>query len=280
MGKMKIQNFSTFIKEDAVKTIVFSFGRFNPPTIGHLKLLDKLSETAKREKGIYRMYLSQSEDKKKNPLNYSDKIKFARKMFPKHARNIIYDKKIKTTFDVLAEVYDQGFTRVIMVVGNDRLQEFDSLLNKYNGVKHKHGFYNFENGIEVISAGDRDPDSNDIDGVSASKMREFAASHDYASFMKGLPSNYKEGKKLFNAVRKGMGLKESYNFRNHISLGKTSKIREKYIEGDLFVEGDEICLKDNLNIKGFITYCGPNYVIFETSNKGKKRAWLHSIRKL
>jgi len=132
-----INKFSQFLVEEE-KSIYFTFGRMNPPTIGHGKLLDALASKAGRSP--YRVYVSQSQDKKKNPLQYKDKIKHARKMFPKHARSIVSNKKVKTIIDVLATLYDEGYRNVSVVVGADRLSEFDILLNKYNGKKGRHGF--------------------------------------------------------------------------------------------------------------------------------------------
>ena len=124
-----IASFSQYLTEEQ-NTVYFTWGRMNPPTTGHGKLLDTLA--TKAGKSPYRVYLSQSQDKNKNPLSYADKIKHARKMFPKHARAIISDKKVRQVFDILTTMYDEGFRSVAMVVGEDRVQEFDLLLNKYN----------------------------------------------------------------------------------------------------------------------------------------------------
>src|SRR6056300_670494 len=106
-----IESFSKFLVEEE-KTVYFTFGRMNPPTIGHEKLLNKLS--VKAGKNPYRVFLSQSQDSKKNPLNYAEKIKFARKMFPKHARSIMMDKKVKTVFNAIQKLYDEGYKNVVM----------------------------------------------------------------------------------------------------------------------------------------------------------------------
>jgi len=135
-----IKNFSQYLIEEE-REVYFTFGRMNPPTIGHEKLLDTLSR--KSGKNPYRVFLSQSQDSKKNPLNYAEKIKFARKMFPKHARSIMMDKKVKTVFNAIQKLYDEGYKNVVMVVGDDRVREFDILLNKYNGKKGPHGVYSF-----------------------------------------------------------------------------------------------------------------------------------------
>ena len=151
-----IRSFTQYLSEDT-KNVTFVFGRFNPPTVGHEKLFDKLKKEAGSD--AYRIYSSKSNDPKKNPLDFKTKIKFLRRMFPKHARSIMADSDVRMILDCAVKLYDQGFTKVTMVAGSDRVNEFSALLNKYNGVESRHGFYNFENGIKVVSAGDRDPDS-------------------------------------------------------------------------------------------------------------------------
>jgi len=267
---MSIQSFSDYVVESS-KEVTFTFGRYNPPTIGHEILFNKLKAVARA--GNYRVYASQSEDAKKNPLPYKDKIKFLRKMFPKHARNVILDSKVKNVFDVLVNLYDEGFKRVTMVVGSDRVKEFDILINKYNGVKGRHGFYKLS--LNVVSAGERDPDSDGADGMSASKMRMAAQQNDLKSFSNGLPNNFKGTEDLFNAVRIGMGLTESKSFRKHIELPPVSETREEYVEGSLFKVGDLVKIKEN-KTQGRIIHCGSNYLMVE-SNNIRKRYWLDGV---
>ena len=271
-----IGSFKQYLVEEE-KTVFFSFGRMNPPTIGHEKLLDKLASTAGRNP--YRMYLSQSQDPKKNPLAYKDKVKAARKMFPRHARNIIMTKDIKTVFDIAVKLYAEGFRKVVMVVGSDRIREFDVLLSKYNGEKARHGFYNFAD-IKVVSAGDRDPDADGAEGMSASKMRASAANNDFTTFAQGLPKAFSnsDSKALFNAVRKGMGLKEAKDFRNHVQLSPISEVRESYIDGKLFEVGDDVVIIENGEI-GKVKELGSNYVIVE-SESNRYRKWLDAVEKV
>ena len=143
-----IKSFSQYIVEADNKSVHFVFGRFNPPTTGHEILFDKLKSISN---GSYRIYCSKSVDTKKNPLQFKDKVKFLRKMFPKHARSVMADKNVRTAMDICVLLYDQGFTDVTMVVGSDRLTEFKALLNKYNNVKSRHGYYNFQDGVKVVN---------------------------------------------------------------------------------------------------------------------------------
>ena len=267
-----MKSFSQYVTEATTdKHVVFAFGRFNPPTNGHEKLLEKVFSVAKG--GAYKIYPSQSQDPKKNPLSFMDKVKFMRKMFPKHARNIIGDKTIKTAIDALVKLYDEGYTSVSMVVGSDRVSEFDSLLNKYNGKEGRHGFFDFKNGIQIVSAGERDPDAEDVSGMSASKLRAAASANDFTTFSKGMPSGYKDAQTLFNAIRKGMGLKESYDFRKHIRLEPVSEQREAYVRGNLFKEGDLVeCV--NESSYGQVAFLGSNYVLVEYSDGTRKRKWI------
>jgi len=251
-----------------VSEAVFTFGRFNPPTIGHGKLLSKVAKVAKGSN--YRIYASQSNDKDKNPLEYREKIKVMRKMFPNHGRNIIEDIKAKTVFHIATALYDQGFTKIKMVVGSDRVSEFQKLLNKYNDVKGKHGFYNFVDGIEVISAGERDPDAEGVKGMSASKMRKAAEEGDFKSFSLGLTKAYGEDMTLFNLIRKRMGLKEKTSFREHIQLPPLSDKRERYIAEEIFNIGDTAFFNNQPVV---IKHRKSNFVIGEDS----KKYFIHSL---
>ena len=271
-----IGSFKNFLVEEE-KTVFFTWGRMNPPTIGHEKLLTVLSRKAGNNP--YFVYLSQSTDPKKNPLSYKDKIKIARKMFPRHARRIMLDNKVKVLFDLLTKLYDMGYKNVTMVVGADRIQEFDILIKKYNGKKGRHGFYNFRN-INVESAGDRDPDAEGATGMSASKMRAAASKGDFTSFSQGLPKTFSnaDAKNLFNTVRKGMGLKEQKEYKNHVQLNPVSETREQYVSGNLYNIGDKVIVKESDEV-GEVTHLGANYVIVEKSGT-QKRYWLDSIELL
>ena len=269
-----IKNFSQYLIEEE-REVYFTFGRMNPPTVGHGKVMDALA--VKSGKSDYKVFVSQSQDAKKNPLSYTDKIKHTRKMFPKHARNIVVDKSVKTAINAMVVLYDQGYRSVTMVVGEDRITEFEVLLNKYNGQKARHGFYNFKS-IKIVSAGKRDPDAAGVEGMSASKQRENASKNDFVSFSQGVPKSMsdKETRKLFNDVRKGMGLKEALEFRNHLELKPVSETREQYVAGALFEVGDTVVIKESDEV-ATVSVLGANYVIVETNDGKKMRKWLDSV---
>ena len=179
-----------------------TFGRFNPPTTGHAKLVDKLKKESRGDDVL--LFTSHSNDKQKNPLNHRDKIKYLRNFFGK----IVADVNARTVFEIATELHKKKYTRIKMVVGSDRVREFDTLLNKYNGVKARHGFYKFDE-INIVS-GERDPDADDVSGMSASKLRGYAEAGDFDNFKQGVPTKNKGlVQKLYNDIRKGMGIAES-----------------------------------------------------------------------
>ena len=272
-----INSFSQFLVEEE-RVVYFTFGRMNPPTIGHGKLLDKLAAAAGRNP--YRVFLSQSNDEKENPLAYKDKVKYVRKMFPKHGRQVMINRKVITPFHALSALYDEGFRKVVMVAGSDRVKEYDLRLNKYNGKKGGHGFFNFDGGVKLVSAGQRDPDAKGAEGASGTKQRGHASNNDFTQFAQGLPKamSNTDAKRLFNDVRKGMGLKEKREFKNHIQLESVSDIREAYVRDDLFELGEEVVINDK-GIVGKIHHLGSNYLIVETKTE-KLRCWLDQVSKL
>ncbi len=195
--------------EAPTKGVVFMFGRFNPPTLGHEKMVKRAVQVAKRA-GIreVRLYPSFTQDRKKNPLPHREKVKWLSKFFK--GVKVINSTDARTPFAAARQISDQGFKRVIMVTGGDRAKEFQSQISKY--IKHKDPDKSFEfDEFSVVSAGQRDPDAEDASGMSASKLRALAAAGDFDSFSKGLPSLATESDagKLFDAIRRGMNLKES-----------------------------------------------------------------------
>ena len=155
------------------------------------------------------VYPSHSQNAKKDPLPHAKKVAYMKKMFPRYKKNIKVSKS-RNVFDIAVELYKKGHKAIVMVVGSDRVQEFANLLDTYNGVDGRHGFYGFDD-IRVVSAGERDPDAEGVEGMSASKMRAAAQADDYDEFKLGLPKGFKDGQKLFKDVRTNMGLKEEYN---------------------------------------------------------------------
>ena len=194
----------TNIFEAKDKGACFTFGRFNPPTTGHEKLVGKLVKLSRGYDTI--IFPSHSADKRKNPLSHKDKIKYLRLFFGKKAK--VVDSASRTIFHIVHELYEQGYKNIRMVVGSDRVREFDVLIKKYNGYVARHGFYKFDK-IEVVSAGERDPDADDVSGMSASKMRQYAEDGDYDNFKQGVPkSGARHAEKMYKAVRRGMGINE------------------------------------------------------------------------
>ena len=250
----------------------------NPPTIGHGKLMDALA--AKAGRNPYFIYLSQSNNAKKDPIPYKDKVKHVRKMFPKHGRQIVINKKVITPFFALSDLYSKGYRKVVMVAGSDRVQEYDLRLNKYNGKKSQHGFYNFDGGVKIVSAGQRDADAEGASGASGTKQRKHATDGNFTKFAQGLPKimSNNDARRLYNDVRKGMGLKEQNEFKRHVQLQPVSETREKFIEGELFDIGEQVIIKKTDEV-GTITVLGSNYVIVETAER-KTRQWLDAVEKI
>ena len=264
------------IFEQKKKSIVFAWGRFNPPTIGHEKLLDRVARVSANE---MRIYISMSNDPQKNPLNPRLKLDYMKKIFPRYARKIMLPRT-NIVIDIITDLYKEGFTDLKMVAGSDRIQEFKTLFTRYNDVKSRHGYYNFDS-IEVINAGERDPDAEGASGMSASKMRAAAKANDLKSFEKGLP-NFRGGEKLFKDVRKGMNLAASYttgmghmNYRPIASLEQfeQKQIRDMYIREMLFNVGDKV---ENVyeDIVGVVTRRGTNYVVLEDDKNNLYKSWI------
>jgi predicted RNA binding protein YcfA (HicA-like mRNA interferase family) len=203
--------FKDFLSERVGKHVVLAFGRFNPPTIGHGKLVNKVQDIAKTLGGTAHVVLSHSQDSKKNPLTPQQKLKHAKRAFPE-VNISVSDASAPHFLSQASKIYKQGATHFHMVGGADRVEEFTRLLNKYNGVKGPHGQFKFKS-IKVHSAGERDPDADGIEGMSASKMRELASKGNFKEFRKGVPSKLTDNyaKELYNDVRKGMNIKEDIN---------------------------------------------------------------------
>jgi len=232
--------------------------------------MDAVAEVAGDDE--FRIYPSRTNDKKKNPLDPDTKISVMQKMFPEYAENIINDPNSKTIFDVLKQAYEEGFSGINIVVGSDRQSEFEKLANQYNG-----DLYEFSE-INVISAGDRDPDSDGVDGMSASKMRKAAAEKDFNSFKKGVPNTLSasEKKELYNLVRTSMDLDEDYELWQIAPKYDWKNLRERYIANNIFKVGQ---LVENLNtgLIGKIIRRGTNYLICVTEDNMMFKPWIRDV---
>ena len=258
------------LMEKSGDTAVFTFGRLNPPTTGHGKLIDAMSKQQSKNAGSkMHVFVSHSQDAKKNPLDYKRKVAYIRKMFPKYAKNITTDKS-RTIFEVAVSLHNKGYKSIVMVVGSDRVGEFEKLLNQYNGVKSRHGYYGFDN-IEVVSAGERDPDAEGLEGMSASKMRAAAIDGNLDSFKQGVPANFKDAEKLYKDVRKSMGIREEKDMGE---MDIYEEIRDAYLTGKIWNVGEIIEAK---GMSGEIVRKGTNYISFVTGDNKVHKAWLHEI---
>ena len=272
----KIEGFSKFL-EAKQKTAVFSFGRLNPPTIGHQKLLQKIIQTSRKENGYACLFVSISQDAKKNPLSASKKITYIKKMFPKEARQIQI-KDSHTVLDALVELNDK-YDRLVMVVGSDRVGDFKSLLKKYNGIDSQHGYYKYED-IQIVSAGERDPDAEGATGMSASKMRAAAASSDYDSFALGLPSTFTDGQRLYKDIRLAMNIKEQLKpFKPVAEMNSNEFVREQYFQNLIYNIGDWV--KDvKTGVIGEVVKRGTNYLTLVQEDFTLHKVWLEDTQSM
>lgn len=255
-------------------TLTVAFGRFNPPTIGHQQLMDVAAQAASQdEDGQYLIFPSRSQDKKKNPLDPDTKIAYMQKFYPNHAGNIVNDANTKTIFDVLKMAHNNGYAGVRIIGGADRVKEFEKLSNQYNGQ-----LYNFDN-IEVVSAGERDPDAKGVEGMSASRMRLAAAEGDFKTFRSGLPPEVKpsEAKELFNILRGSMNVKEGWDVWEIAPKLDFQSLRENYITESIFRIG-EIVENLNTGLIGRIIRRGTNYLICVTESGQMFKSWIKDLR--
>jgi len=272
--------------EEVNKSFAFTFGRFNPPTIGHEKLLQKVASLGSE----YKIFLSRSQDKVKNPLSPSDKLKWMQTIFKPYASHI-FVMPTNMVLELATKIYKMGYTNISMVVGSDRVREFDTILKKYNGEKNRHGYYNFKK-IDVVSAGERDPDEEGVTGMSASKLRDYAKRGDLKNFKRGIPGNLtdKQIKELFFNVREGMGLTtfiggkedesawDAYggtDLKPIVSLEtfEAQQVRDLYIREMIFNIGEQ-AHNSKLDIKGKVVRRGTNYIVLEDTNNNLHKSWI------
>jgi hypothetical protein len=253
-------------------TLTIAFGRFNPPTVGHQQLMDVAAQAAEADGNEYLIYPSRSQDKKKNPLDPDTKISYMRQMFPQHSERIVNDANTKTIFDVLKKAHNDGYTNVRIVGGADRVKEFEKLSNNYNGQ-----LYAFD-AIEVVSAGERDPDAKGVEGMSASRMRLAAAEGDFRKFREGLPPEMKRSsaRELFDTVRASMNIQESVNVWEIAPKIDFQSLRENYVAEKIFQIGQ---LVENLNtgLVGRIIRRGTNYLICVTESEMMFKSWIKDV---
>ena len=260
--------------EETTETLTIAFGRFNPPTVGHGKLLSAAKKAAAGED--LKIYPSRSQDAKKNPLDPDMKISFMKKMFPDFSEVIINDDNMRSIFDVLVATDEAGYKNVNIIVGSDRQAEFENLATKYNGE-----LYNFDN-IRVISAGVRDADAEGVEGMSASKMRKAVMDDDYDSFRRGTPKELDDGDTtaLFDAVRSGMKVKKKKKEVTELwqiaPKCDPKGLREQYVGGFIYRLGD---LVEHLNtgLIGKIIRRGTNHLICVTEEDYMFKSWIRDV---
>ena len=258
-------------KEDRGPLTV-AFGRFNPPHMGHEKLIKTAKSAA--GKGALKIYPSRRQDAKKNPLDADNKAELMKQMFPDHAGSIVNDPNARTIFDVLKQAHDDGYSSVKIVAGGKRVQEFDKLAKDYNGK-----LYDFSN-IETVSAGERDEKKGGVEAISASKQRKAAAENNYDEFVKGLPKKFsgdkKASKQLFNTVRKQMKVSEGWNLWEIAPQFDWKNLRENYISGNLF-KVDQIVENLHTGLIGKIIRRGTNYLICVTKENVMFKSWITDL---
>ena len=266
--------------EASSESVVIVFGRFNPPTTGHEKLLTAASDEAARQKADLRIYPSRSVDPKKNPLQPGAKIDYMKKMFPDFEEDIRDDANSKTIFDVLVACQNVGYRGVTIVVGQDRLNEFQGLSQKYNG-----DLYEFEE-INVLSAGERDADAEGLEGMSASKLRKAAMDGNFKEFVKGVPNIGNDEKmNLFKLLQKSMGIKKDDKKKDKKKEVKEWEyapkldpfgLRIAYLREEIFKIGSLVESLQTGEV-GRITRRGANHVICQTSEGHMFKSWLRDI---
>tara|TARA_A100001011_G_C14313677_1_gene846875 strand:- start:1650 stop:2885 length:1236 start_codon:yes stop_codon:yes gene_type:complete len=259
---------------ETTETLTVTFGRFNPPTVGHGKLLAAAKKAAAGED--LKIYPSRSQDPKKNPLDPDMKIGFMKKMFPDYEENIVNDDQMKSIFNVLTTADEQGYKNVNIVVGSDRQSEFENLAQKYNG-----DLYNFDL-IRVISAGVRDADAEGVEGMSASKMRKAVVDDDFDAFRRGTPKELDDGdtQALFDAVRSGMKIKakkkEVAEMWEIAPRFDAKGLREQYINGVIYKIGD-IVESLHTGLIGKIVRRGTNHLICVTKEDYMFKSWIRDV---
>ena len=258
---------------EQTEDLTIVFGRFNPPTVGHEKLLSQAQKTAAG--GDLKIYPSRTQDPKKNPLDPDMKISYMKKMFPDYEESIINDSEMKSIFNVLTTASDEGYENVNIIVGSDRQAEFENLATKYNGE-----LYNFGE-IRVISAGARDADAEGVEGMSASKMRKAVVDNDYDAFRRGTPKALNDGETqaLFDAVRSGMKIKKKKEVAEMWEIAPkfdAKGLREQYVNGLIYRIGD-VVESLHTGLIGEVVRRGTNHLICVTKENLMFKAWIRDV---
>jgi hypothetical protein len=244
----------------------FCFGRMNPPTVGHGQLINTVAKAARG--GDYFIFVSQTQDKKKNPLDYATKIKFINALFPDQANHVVYDPELKTIMQIAQWLYNNDYRDVTFVAGSDRLESFEKLLNDYNGREGGNVYYKFDT-INFVSSGERDPDADGIAGISASGAREAAVNSDINAFAQATGAG-KLAQPLYDAVRKGMLLSDP-ELAEALQLGKLNSAG--------LVKGDRV--EHNLIGTGTVEKVEGNSVFVRPDRNGPvARFALHSVKRI
>ena len=258
---------------ETTETLTVAFGRFNPPTVGHGKLLAAAKKASAGED--MKIYPSRSQDPKKNPLDPDMKVGFMKKMFPEYEESIVNDPEMKSIFNVLTTADGDGYKNVNIIVGSDRQAEFENLATKYNG-----DLYNFDN-IRVISAGVRDADADGVEGMSASKMRKAVVDDDFDAFRRGTPKELDDGdtQALFDAVRSGMKVKKKKEVAEMWEIAPkfdAKGLREQYVNGLIYKIGD-IVESLHTGLIGQIVRRGTNHLICVTRENYMFKSWIRDV---
>lgn len=261
MGQMK--NYKQFLKELPSKTVVFAFGRFNPPTTGHELLVKAVKKLAQQRGADHVIYASKTQDKKKNPLSVDKKIHYLNLLFP-NTNFVAADAQIRTYVEAVKHL-NKKYKNLIMIAGSDRISDYRDLLEKYNGKEYQYDT------IQVISAGERDPDNDDASGMSGTKMRQLASKGDFSKFKHGLPSHIRDidARLLMNDVREGMGLepiKEQVKFT-------VDSLRDKYFRGEIYNIGQFV---ESNGQRYEILDRGSNYLVL-SDNGNTVRKWITDV---
>ena len=271
MGQMK--QYKQLLNELPSKSVVFAFGRFNPPTTGHELLMKVVQRLAMQKRSDHLVYASASQNADKDPLPIQKKMKYLKMMFPRV--NFVPTTTGMNALSVAVDLYNKGYKNIVMVAGSDRIAEFKTALPKYNGKKGlRHGYYKFDT-IEIISSGQRDPDGKDAAGMSGTKMREHAKKGDLKSFKKGMPTSMREIdiRRLMNDVRMGMNMQA---VREEINLVNDT-LRDKYFRGEIFNVGDMVTENNKVYE---VAKRGSNHLLVRDIDGNLQSKWIQDVKEV